>query len=376
MTSGADPGDATKPYVVWDGLGLTTPHSGVAFYGSRLHDELVDCGTRPMITALRGIPPVVNSGQVLFIDSPGLNISQSLTGQKFLSLKPIFSSVSYRHVKNKVDALIYHGLSNLNLPVFSKKRAADRFVLTIHDLIPLITGGTSLLSLQMRLLMPRVVDLADAIIVPSTWTMRCLSHYFGNKVLDKISVVPNGTDPVTVTKAQANLSSSKIQNDILSVGRGEDYKRLSLILAVAKALPHVRFLLITDAKGQQMVKSAPTNLSVVSNVSLDQLREAYLSSRVFLHPSLYEGWCLPAADAIQLGLKVIYVRGTGIEEVCSYAPNRSFGLGPEDGLSAWVDATRQMLQGSDSQPFVITASGLPTWRENAEKTLKIYSSLI
>jgi mannosyltransferase len=368
---------APELQIVWDGLGLDSPHSGIGNYGKCLHEALCELGEIPIITALVGTSTITNRENVLFVPHENAATPTSIrkrSADKIYGLKPVFPSLSYKVAARNYPAMIYHGLSNLNLPCFVKKRANDRFVVTIHDLIPLMAGGPSALSVQMRVLMPRVVHLADAIIVPSIWTKNSLVDRFGESVCNKINVIPNGTTDIREEFSE-NPPTEKT-NDVLAVGRGEGYKRIHLIVDLAKASPKTRFILVTDEFGARRVGSPPTNLKVLVKISRQQLVEAYSTSRIFLHPSLYEGWCLPAADAIKAGLFTIFVKGTGIEEVCAYAPGASFGLDAGAGLNQWQEALFGALADKANRTAKEVKSNLPTWRENAEKTLKIYQSLL
>lgn len=368
---------APEPQIVWDGLGLDSPHSGIGYYGKCLHEALCALGETPIITSLVGTPTIINRDKVLFVpNARALTNNRKSASSRIYGLKPVFPSISYKIATQKFTSLIYHGLSNLNLPCFVKKRANDRFVVTIHDLIPLMAGGPSALSVQMRILMPQVVQIADAIIVPSAWTKNCLAERFGTLIAEKIHIVPNGTTTMDVGISSSTSSFGDKPNDVLSVARGEGYKRLPLIAALAKAMPNVNFILITDAMGLRQVGISSSNLKVLTSVNRNQLVEAYRSSKVFLHPSLYEGWCLPAADAIMAGLFTLYVKGSGIQEVCNYAPLRSFGLSPKDGLDSWIEATTEALKKKDKMQTEVYQTDLPSWQENATKTLKIYRSII
>jgi glycosyltransferase involved in cell wall biosynthesis len=366
-----------EPQIVWDGLGLDSPNSGIGHYGKCLHEALAELGESAIVTSLVGSPTIINRDKILYIPHANTAVPPSkrkLSPARIYGLKPVFPSLSYKVAARSYAAMIYHGLSNLNLPCFTKRRQVDRFVLTIHDLIPMIVGGPSVLSVQMRVLMPRVVRMADAIIVPSNWTKNSLIDRFGESVGNKITVIPNGTADLG-DELSENPHKEKT-NDVLAVGRGEGYKRLHLVAALAQASPQTRFILVTDDFGARRVGVPPANLKVLTKISRQQLVEAYSTSRVFIHPSLYEGWCLPAADAIKAGLTTIFVKGTGIEEVCAYAPGASFGLDAGAGLDQWQEVLSAVLANKANSTANGGKLGLPTWGENAEKTLKIYQSLL
>ena len=360
--------------VVWDGLGLDSGHSGIGYYGKCLYEALSDLGESPLVTSLVGARTVIDPRHILLVPgSSQFDTNGKTQPNRIYSLKPIFPSLSYKTAARQFPALIYHGLSNLNLPCFVKRRPADKFIVTIHDIIPLLTGGPSALSLQMRVLMPRVVQIADAIIVPSNWTKTCLIERFGRGIEQKINVIPNGT--IDITREFPPNKPMQKTNDVISVARGETYKRIELISSLAKARPQTRFILVTDALGVRRVGDGSPNLNVVTNVSRQDLVNAYSSSRIFLHPSLYEGWCLPAADAIKAGLFTIYVNGTGLDDVCAYAPDRCHGLNADACFEDWLEALTQALEHGSGHEDVRHIP-LPTWNSNAEKTLKIYQSLL
>lgn len=371
---GRDPHEES-PQIVWDGLGLASAHSGIGYYGRCLYDALAELGETPVVTSLAGSSCIINREKILIVsDAKAIQSKRRLSTSKIFGLKPVFPSLSYKIASRKFSAMIYHGLSNLNLPCFVKRRSADRFVVTIHDLIPLMAGGPTALSVQMRVLMPRVVHVADAIIVPSNWTKNSLIERFGEQVAKKINVIPNGT--IDFASEISKDTQKEKTNDVLSVARGESYKRLHFIAALAKAQPGARFILVTDELGARRLGAVPSNLKVFTKISRRQLLDAYAASQIFLHPSLYEGWCLPAADAIKGGLVTIYVKGTGIEEVCAYAPERCVGLDAGAGLDTWHEALADALANKANKSTVGAEIGLPTWRDNAEKTLKIYHSLL
>ncbi len=365
--------------IIWDGLGLSSPFSGVGYYASRLYEACVGSGRSLRVTAFgKDVPPFVEVNQVLTVDP--LKAAPFGTRNFFAKagrLKPVFSSLSYHEIKRHYPAVIYHGLSNINLPVFVKPRAQDRFVITIHDIIPLLTNDFSPLSIQTRILLPRVMELAHAIIVPSYWTRKTLLDVFGDAHESKIHIIPNGTLATRQPLAERATLANEVNCDVLSVARGEAYKRLELVLEIAKALPSLTFNIVTDRAGQVRLADAPDNVKIFCAIKPAELAQMHQKSKVFLHTSLFEGWCLPAADAVMARRGVVYVKGTGIDDVCGFASERCLALEPETSLDSWVEAVRSIVvQFQEPSASEHKAIELPTWQSCAEKTLKIYDSLL
>lgn len=368
---------ALRQQLVWDGLGLDSPYSGVGHYGASLYEAMSTLGRDPLVTAIIEPPAFVKTGNCIYISEKRESLLEKITSlEKLFRLKPVFPNISYEACTKRFPAILYHGLSNLNLPCFTQKRAQDKYIITIHDLIPLMTDRWSPLSIQTRILLPRVISLADAIIVPSGWTRSTLIEHYGTRVADKIYVIPNGSRPLRSRPVQGAQLPGQKTIEVLSIARGESYKRLEFVEFVARAMPEARFLLITDEQGKKRIKDPPRNLQVLTKVQREDLVTAYNSARVFMHPSLYEGWCLPAADAIQAGLITLFVKGTGIDDVCGFAPQFAMGMGAHQSPNDWVEAVRIALKQSQDRHDGERAATLPSWLDNAEKTLKIYDSLI
>jgi glycosyltransferase involved in cell wall biosynthesis len=368
---------SNQPPIVWDGLGLSNRYSGIGYYGHQLYEAMALCGEQPFTTTVETSEPwfVPAEKRLPLMTDTLLNGGiQARILPKAMGLKPIFPNISYGRSQQLAAEIIYHGLSNINLPTVGRKRPNDRFIITIHDLIPLILDKSSLLALQMQILLPCVLSRADAIIAPSSWTKNLLAEKFGAEIFEKIIVIPNGTRTTIKMADSFSKNSSAKTKDVLIVARGERYKRLVLVKEVAFALKDHSFALVTDEMGKRQIGDPPPNLRVYTKVNDIELEALFQGSKVLLHPSLYEGWCLPAADALVRGLHVVYCSGSGIDDVCRHSKSQTTGLSREQSWADWIDATKVAVESFDNrvgEPIL-----LPTWLEAAEKTLKIYQSLV
>jgi Glycosyltransferase Family 4 len=381
-----------SPLIVWDGLGLCNEYSGVGTYGHSLYTALATRGIRPyvVVNSAEGSAYVTGERR-LEIGSKGSSetplmpqliprLIPQLIPAKLRAMKPIFSLCAYSRAKSEFPkststdprAMIYHGLSNINLPAVGRKRTGDKFVITVHDIIPLLAGENTALALQMKILLPRVLERADHIITVSSWTRQTLIEHFGNRLFRKITVIGNGTAPVDdVTAAMAASTQKTI--DGLTIARGESYKRLEIVEAVARGHPHSKFAVVTCAQGRQRLVHAPENLKVHVQLTGQELQGLMASSKILIHPALFEGWCLPAADALSRGLHVMYCTGSGIDEVVANHPQRASGLTSKASLADWCDGFKAALSAYDPQ---LKAPVLENWSDVAKKTLNIYALLV
>ena len=266
--------------------------------------------------------------------------------------------------------MIYHGLSNINLPCVGHKRESDKFVITVHDIIPLLVAEHSALALQMQSLMPRVLDRADHIITGSKWARDTVLARFGEKYSQKISALGYGTK---TPKGDGQAASSHKTIDGLSIARGESYKRLEIIEVIARKHPDHKFAVVTCESGRRQLAAAPSNLKVHVQLTGRELEQLMARSKIFIHPSLFEGWCLPAADALVRGLHVLYCQGSGIDEVVEGHTERATGLSRTAALADWCEAFTATISGFKPAE---KAPDLKKWSDVGQKTLQIYQSLV
>ena len=365
-----------SPQIVWDGLGLSNEHSGVGSYGKNLYLALGLLGVFPKVV-------VSSASDVQYVpaaDQIGLGAGAQFNfSKRLIQLKPVYPVYGYHRARSEASknqdasssrkGMIYHGLSNINLPCFGRKLAEDRFVITVHDIIPLLVRENSALALQMRVLMPRVLDKADHIITGSKWAKETVLSHFGMKYSGKISAVGYGTEVPAETVA--NVASKTI--DGLSIARGESYKRLEMIEAIARKHPHYKFAVVTCHAGRRRLAEAPTNLKVHVQLTRWELENLFSSSKIFIHPSLFEGWCLPAADALMRGLHVLYCTGSGIDEIFEGHSAAATGLPRSASLVDWCEAFSAAITALKPAENIGT---LKKWSEVAQKTLQIYQSLV
>jgi glycosyltransferase involved in cell wall biosynthesis len=190
---------------------------------------------------------------------------------------------------------------------------------------------------------------------------------FGARFSEKIVALGYGLNK----KNKGDNTEASI--DCLTIARGESYKRLEMITAIARMSPSRRFAVVTDQAGVAGMGPLTSNIKIYSSLDDGRLFDLMAASRTLLHPSLFEGWCLPAAEALNAGLFVIYCSGSGIDEVCAHAPEQSVALGRHKSAEEWSEVLSEVLERPKVEALGIN---LPTWDQVAQKTLKIYQSLV
>lgn len=81
---------------------------------------------------------------------------------------------------------------------------------------------------------------------------------------------------------------------------------------VQRKFPDLRFIIFGSEKPQEPL---PDNTTVIIKPSQAEIRRIYLSTRIWTSPSLREGFCLPALEAISLGSVVVATNSLGIQDI-------------------------------------------------------------
>ena len=328
------------------------------------------------LSAARGIAPrllVASKGE------PISGLCEHLTPPPLQQrIKALWATWAYGELCHKYKGpFLFHGLSNLNLPL-KKRNSKHIFFLTIHDGIPLLApGGVSAsIALQSRFLFPRVISLADRIICVSKWTQDWVEQAYP-AALGKCVQIPNGFSPWRSPSISA-IPASKLR--IMVVSRFEKYKQFELLAKIIqKTLGLFLITVVSDGRGISFLRDkigAHQNIFYFSAIEDIQLQHLYEVADVLLHTSRFEGFCLPAAEALANGVPVVYCKGSGIDEVVGAA----VGVGIEPGapLDTWVSALEawgvKRRDFSFQQACALYVSNQLQWSQAADLLRQEYQS--
>ncbi|MDH6309620.1 glycosyltransferase involved in cell wall biosynthesis [Dysgonomonas sp. PFB1-18] len=226
--------------------------------------------------------------------------------------------------KEHID--LYHGLSN-ELP-FRINHSGVKSIVTIHDLIFL--KYPEFYSMVDRMIYNTKAKyacrVADKIIAVSECTKRdIVEHYHIDP--SKIEVVYQGCFPVFKERATA-MKKEEVkrkydlpENYLLSLGSIEERKNILLIVKALKQVPDIHFVAIGKRKeyADKVIQYAVENglsdrVHLISKVPLTDLPAILQMARIFIYPSLYEGFGIPIIEALNSGVPVIGATGSCLEE--------------------------------------------------------------
>lgn len=269
---------------------------------------------------------------VIAFSPPSINKDLSLQGIKkvvpsgFYGVVPsLWRSRGIVADLKKNGVKVFHGLSN-ELPIGLSKKGIKSIV-TIHDLI-FLRYPELYKSFDRTIYLRKTtsaVNTADLIIAISEQTKQDLIEFLGVSA-SKIKVLYQDCDKQFRTKkTQEEINNVLIKYSlphhyILSVGTIEQRKNQLLTLKAASDLD-VSVVMIGkktayyDELQSYIEKEGMTErVYFPENVSFSDFPAIYQNAKVFMYPSIFEGFGIPILEAMRSGVPVITSKGSCFEE--------------------------------------------------------------
>ena len=286
---------------------------------------------------------------------------------------------------------LFHG-TNFDVPLWHRKKR--RRVVTIHDLAALLhpEKHRTRLVRRSRLRLPLVVRIADMIITPTDSVKREVCRHLSvpTEKVTAIHLAARGSfQPLSFSETAPVRQRLGIEDEfLLFVGTLEPRKNLlTLLQAYARIVgqssrrPQLVIAggegwLMNDAFAFMRNSAISERLRLTGYLSDDDLRALYSSCRVFIYPSVYEGFGLPPLEAMACGAPVIAGRIPSLQETLGGAARLVEPLDSE----ALARSILEVIEDED-QRQKLKAAGLEqaakfSWEQTARATLEVYRSLV
>ncbi len=220
----------------------------------------------------------------------------------------------------------------------------------------------------------------DRVFTSSQASAREIARDFGVDPA-RLRMVANGVDTELF---RPDPEQPRAERELLCVGRASDpNKGLGTLIDALAALPRdVRLTLVDDASGENgAVKRARARgigerVDLVGRVSSERLIELYRRAALVVVPSRYEGFGLPAAEALACGTPVVATRAGALPEVVGDCGV----LVPADDPHALAAGIQQLLD-APARRAEMAARGrrriaeLYSWPRVAAATAEVYAEL-
>jgi len=276
-----------------------------------------------------------------------------------------------------------------------------KHIVTVHDMIPRVFPkyrGSLLRKLSLWHA-ERHVNRADLIITDSVHSQSDIHKYVGI-ARDRIKVIPIAADPafeISIEKNKMHGIKEKysLPNDYIFYIGGFDFRKnvKNLLEAYAMARNNgISELLVLGGKFSPSVKQLSRGLvenisqiaselniqdfiRILGPIPQEDLPCIYKMARLFVYPSLYEGFGLPPLEAMKCGTPVLASNCSSIPEIID---REDLLFDPDDSKKLsekmqWMLADNELRQ-SISEWGIKKANSF-SWPETAKQTFELYRSV-
>lgn len=320
---------------------------------------------------------------IFFFSSLRRNYQGDLPNVKKLPIPPTLLNILW----NKLHVLPVETLLG-KLDVFhssdwTQPPSSCRKVTTIHDLTPLKFSQD---------LHPKIVSVHKNRL---RWVAKevdkivCVSHSTQRDVIEllgvdegRTAVIYNGVSeiykPEKNDKVKKVLQKFSVKSDyILAVGNIEPRKNLSRAIEAFVKIKkdfNVKLVIVGRFVWGKGLKTSP-DILILNHVSDSELVALYSGAKVFVYPSLYEGFGIPILEAMACGTPVACSSASAMPEIAGDAaeffdPYSTVGI---------ADTISRMLAEKDVRERCIKAgikrSADFSWEKSAQKLSKVYHGL-
>jgi glycosyltransferase involved in cell wall biosynthesis len=366
-----------------DGQPLTRPKTGVGHYTLEL--ALALAALRPEDSFELIAPDALPENIIRETEtSPNLRV----VSVKANMLMRRWSTIGLPRYMRRARLDLFHG-TNYQLPLMNAKRN----VLTVHDLSTFTYPEThnARFARRERRRLPIMLRAASRIITPTEAIKDELTARFNLDPV-RITVTPEAPrdnffpmkhEDTTEVRQRLGIESPFI----LFVGTIEPRKNLQTLLRAFEQISRMRNqrtqLVLAGGAGwltddfDRLVRASDFRERILLTGYLmdEELRALYSSCKVFVYPSLYEGFGLPPLEAMACGAPVVASRIAAHEETLK---DNARLFAPMDE-SALAKAIIDLLEDESARESLAKAGFAHvasfSWRKTAEMTWEVYEAV-
>ncbi len=350
------------------------PRYGISSYTDNLVRELVLNGDHQFELFLR---------KGILQRYSGSNVSlNALDGNR--TLLELFS-LPLRSDRLGLD--VFHNTDHF-LPVLPFKA---KKVMTVHDLsfLRFPRFFQKRRTLFKKALLSRSLRIADRIIADSFSTKRDLVELAGVRD-DRIDVVHLAAEGIFKPVDDRSFKETVLKKYgitgrfLLFLGTLEPRKNVASLIRAYEALKDAPCLVIAGRKGwlyeeifkAASVSKAASRIKFIGPPDQSDLPALYSSCEAFVYPSLFEGFGIPALEAMSCGAPVVTSNVSSIPEVTGDA---AVYVDPND-IASIADGIRSVLNSVELRSSLssrgIERAAMFSWKKSAQLTLNAYEKAV
>lgn len=275
----------------------------------------------------------------------------------------------------KVRPDLFHATS-FSLPALW----GGRLVATLHDVthLALPEARTPIQDAYYRVIVTPRAKRAAALLTVSEFSRREIARHLGLSEY-RLQVIPNGVDSLFRASSPSELDDFRKRRGLppryfAAIGNPKPHKNLMLLNPMLEHLPAPVALLA--GRGARRALRLPESVIELSPLSDTDLALFYGGAVAVMVPSRYEGFGLPALEALACGAPVIAAAAGAHPETTGSA---ALLVDPDDP-KAWVDAALRLFRDEALRQKLSEAgkarAALYSWDDCARRTLEVYRRAI
>lgn len=395
--------------IIWNGLPLLGPLTGVGNYTAQLLKSLVENSQKNFSIRLFLDSKSIDLRSPVEVDelsipdnSLGSNLSairhsQIRTQRRLVGWFPFLRTLMRYgqgrrfnfHSRNMGAPMLYHEPNTIPFPYDGP------IIVTVHDLSFLRHPETHprerVNFLQSRIM--QTLETAVSIVTVSRFVAGEIEHYFGQRVAKKVTVIPNGVSSIfrvrDALETRISLEQYRLAHRryFLCVGTLEPRKNLPVVIQAYRDLPQRLKqdypLVLVGALGwgnsdlqNEITRNQIEGIRYLGYLSQENLARLFSGATLLIYPSIYEGFGLPALEAMASGVPVLAANTSSLPEVIGDTGGFFEALDPIQLKALILDYVENKQLWEQSALGGLARAREFTWGASARALLRLYQTLI
>jgi glycosyltransferase involved in cell wall biosynthesis len=253
-----------------------------------------------------------------------------------------------------------------------------KYILTIHDLNALYETNDFETQQKFKATLQKKIDRADAITFISKFTKSEVEKNF-NLIGKRTEVIYNGISLTNKTIRPIIVPNSKY---IFSIGTILPKKNFHVLVDFLKLLPYEYKIVLAgttfhsyamEIKQKIHEQGLEDRFFLIGTVDEKEKRWYYENACAFIFPSLFEGFGLPVAEAMSLGLPLFLSEKTSIPEIGGTEAYYFKNFEATSMRDVFIQGMKNFTP--EKKARLIERSKLFNWKVAADRYLNLYESV-
>ncbi len=261
---------------------------------------------------------------------------------------------------------------------FMPGRTKTKYILTIHDLNALYENTDPLFQKSYKASLQIKINRASVVTFISQFTKSEVEKNFDlkNKMIE---VIYNGISLVTQSELPVSVPNGKL---IFSIGTVVPKKNFHILVDFIKELPSDYKLVLAGTtfhiyakklKEKIIEQGLEDRFYLVGTINEKQKLWYYQNAVAFIFPSLLEGFGLPVAEAMSLGLPLFLSDKSSLPEIAGIDAYYFKNFDPQKMAQTFLNGMNEFDETKKLR--LIERAKLFDWKKASERYLEIYNNL-